>query len=83
MSREEVITAILMNWSTSVEDMAVPAGRVYDRVIAPLLDQARREGAEQGWDEGWCAGVSRFTQMSLPATENPYRADAIARGEQL
>lgn len=30
----------------------------------------------EAWDEGWCAGVSRFTQRDLSTMDNPYRRDA-------
>ena len=34
------------------------------------------EERAKAWDEGWCAGVSRFTQRSEPPKDNPHRARA-------
>lgn len=57
-------------------------------VLAPLVEQAKREGAAEAWDEGWSQGAHdmkdtiHWGESVCRRSTNPYRAERAAQMPQ-
>jgi hypothetical protein len=84
--REWVVATLRQGWLGRIG-----AETVTDRIIAPLLADAERRGAEKGWDRGYIdaraddiASLQNEVagMVSPAATRNPYRVDPDQRKDR-